>query len=159
MIIKRIQNALDNLKFNYNKVVDEQDQTVINLQVTLNNTNTDCYIDIRYPDNHLLIRSIASTSVPVAKRKPIAEFIAWANSSTSLGCFQLNMETGMLEYQCTYLYDEYSTKTESIFTENFCWAMNVLDNFFPGVMSIIYGNKIPESEFKRITAGPDPNLN
>lgn len=159
MIIQQIKNTLDKLGLNHNVICEKESQTVINLKMQLDSTNSDCYIDIRHPFQQLIIRSISSSIVPEHKRFLIAEFIARVNSICRIGNFELDMETGSFEYKCSYIYDESAPKSESIFTDNLEYTFNALNKFFPGIMSIIYGGRIPKSEFLSIIGSMDPSLN
>lgn len=159
MINNRIKNALETLKYHYSTIVNEAHQTVYNLKMKLNSANADCYVDIRKPNNQLLIRTSTDVLVPVSKRQVIAEFIARVNSFCTLGSFSLDMENGRFEYRCSYLYDESGGNAEEIFKDNLHCNLSVIDDFLPGILSIIYGDKVPKSEFLRLSGQNDPSLN
>ncbi|MFK7762183.1 MAG: YbjN domain-containing protein [Roseobacter sp.] len=50
-------------------------------------------------DAQILIYSILSVQVPVARRADVAEFIVRANYGRALGCFELNYDTGETRYR------------------------------------------------------------
>ncbi|MGE5398542.1 MAG: YbjN domain-containing protein [Chitinophagales bacterium] len=91
----------------------------------------------------ILFHCRCPVNVPESKRVEVAEFLTRANFEMLLGNFEMDWEDGEVRYK-TSLYTNDEAATVAM-VEPLVWS-NVyrMDQYFPGLMSIIYGNLSPK---------------
>jgi len=117
----------------------EEDQAVIRFGIQGETADFDCYVDIK-PDRHLCtLYVIAPNRVPPLKRTQVAEFLARANYRLLLGCLEMDMEDGELRYRNS-VYVEDSVMSQAMVGAMIYGSISAMERFYPGLMSIIYGD-------------------
>ena len=109
----------------------------------------DCFLDILEESNSLLIYSYVSVKIPVEKRLSIAEYITRANFGLILGNFEMSFSDGIVRYKTSIklLDGELTYKMVG----QLLWRnLNVIDDYFPGIMTVVYSNTSPEDAIQQI---------
>lgn len=158
-MVNTISNAIESMGYNYHVLIEIPDQTVLRLGIELENAKTDCIIDIREPDKLVAVFIICPVSVPEEGRKRIAEFIAMANFGLLLGGFEMDMGDGELRYKSSFIFDDNDENQETIFKQHLFTALQVMDKFFPGIMSVLFANLDPRTAISQINQAIDPKMN
>ncbi len=158
-MVNTVYDALKNLKYRFQKILETPDQTVFRFGIGLENGKVDCIVDVRIPDKCVLISTIFTVNIPENKRKHIAEFITRANHNLILGCFDLDFDDGELKYKCNFVYDDTFPQTEEVFIKNLFASFLMLDRYLPGIMSVVYANIEPKTAINQIEQIADPSMN
>ena len=156
---KTIEKALMSNNLKYSIITDKINQTVFNLGMELENSNIDCYIDLRIIENQVLIYTISPTKIPTNQRLRVAEYISRVNYDLLIGNFEINFEDGKIRYKASYFYDNNFPNSEEVLLKNMSAAFQTIDKYILGIMSIIFANVSPETAVNDIEKILDPCLN
>ncbi len=82
------------------------------------------------------------TKAPEGRRKEVADFVTRANYGMNIGNFEMDMEDGEIRFKVSV--DVESGVLSNVMVRNVMMAgFGTVDRYFPGLMSVIYGNAIP----------------
>jgi hypothetical protein len=87
--------------------------------------------------------------VPVGARPAIAEVIARANYGLRLGKFELDCDDGELRFHIAHVLSG-GVLEEELISRSFGHAMAMLDRYLPAVLSVIYGNELPQDAIRHV---------
>lgn len=158
-MVNTISNSLDKLGYNYRQLVHNPFQTVYRMGMGLENGKADCIIDIRSQNQLVLIYTICSVNIPLAKRNAISEFITRANHSLILGNFEMDFSDGEVRYKSSFAYDDNFPLSPEIVIRNLLVSFHTLDRYLPGIMSVVYANVLPENAISQIEETSHPGNN
>jgi len=91
--------------------------------------------------------------VPVGSRPAIGETIARANFGLKVGKFELDFDEGDLRFQAAQILANDSLEDETI-RRLIGTAITMLDTYLPAVLSVIYGNELPQDAIRCAEARP-----
>jgi len=154
-----IFNTLNNDGLVFQIIRDQPDQVVLSLGIGLENGRCDAYVDMRIQDNQVIVLTVCPTIIPENKRERASEFITRANANLIIGCFDLNFNSGQIRYKSNYIFDETSEKPEEIFMKHLYTTFNMMDKYLPGIMSVVFGNSLPNDALSQIENFINPQLN
>lgn len=154
-----IINALNSDDMRFEITVDEQLLTIFKLGINLDNTSANTVIQLRAEWQQVVIYTVCPIKVPINQRLSVSEFITLANTNLVLGNFELDFEDGEIRYKASYNYDDTFPNSEIVFLRNLYATFNMLDKYFPGFMSVIYGNATAKHAIYQIENVIDPSLN
>ena len=80
--------------------------------------------------------------VPEGRRKEVMEYLTRANFGLSIGNFEFDMDDGEIRYKIS-IDVEGGTLACSMVSNMLNAAFSTVDRYYPGLMSVIYGNGIP----------------
>ncbi|CAB9522269.1 Pfam:DUF1790 [Seminavis robusta] len=85
----------------------------------------------------------APASVPEDKRTQAALFITWVNYGLSIGNFEMDLSDGEVRFKSSnhLLGSELSTEMVG---HTVALCVKMIDQFFPGLMGVVYGGKDPK---------------
>ncbi len=89
----------------------------------------------------------APMRVPVGARPAIAETIARANYGMRVGKFEMDLDDGELRFQASQILTGEDLEDEVI-DRMMATTMTMLDLYLPAVLSVIYGNELPEDAIR-----------
>ena len=121
---------------------------VLALGVEGKNGRFDCYAIAREEEHQLAVYSVCPVKVPDYKRYNMAAFIALVNYGTIVGNFELNFQDGEIRYK-TSLDVEGDRLTPALVKHLIYTSVSTMDDYLPGILSLIYGNISPEDAFHR----------
>lgn len=147
MIQQIIKEAFHSVDLTYDLLAGDNQETIYNFKVSMNNIHADCYVEIREDNELIILRALAGNIIPSNKKKEIAEYMAWLNYRSILGNFNINMESGEYEFRNTMFYDIDSKSIEEKFMDCLKHVLNMLDDTQNSFMKICYANTPPKDEF------------
>ncbi|MDZ8257458.1 YbjN domain-containing protein [Nostoc sp. ChiQUE01b] len=113
------------------------------------NGKWNCYARARSEQNQFVFYSICPVNVPENKRLDIAEFITRANSGMMIGNFELDFTDGEISYKTSI--DVEGDRLSSALIQRVVYAnVTMMDEYLPGIMSVIYGNVSPEEAIAQV---------
>ncbi len=157
-MVNTISNAIDNMGYEYQILVENPIMTVLKLAIALQNTKTDCIIDIRIPDQIVAVFIICPVNIPSSGRQRMAEFITMANFGLILGSFEMDMDDGELRFKSSFLYSN-ENEPETEFRQHLYNALYMMDRFFPGIMAVLFAGLEPKVAISQINNVIDPKMN
>jgi len=89
--------------------------------------------------------------VPEGSRSDIAEAVARANFGLEVGKFELDMDDGELRYQISQLLTD-GLLEEAVIDRIITVTVTLLDTYVPAVLSVIYGNELPQDAIRHVEA-------
>lgn len=89
----------------------------------------------------------APMRVPEGARPAIAETIARANYGMRVGKFEMDFDDGELRFQASQILTGEDLEDEVI-DRMMATTMSMLDVYLPAVLSVIYGNELPEDAIR-----------
>lgn len=99
----------------------------------------------------LFVYSILDTNVPDAKLHDVAEFLARANYGLSIGNFELDFNDGEIRYKTSVDVSDNEELVNDTLVKNLVYInMVTVDQYFPGLMAVIYGGKKPAEAIEEI---------
>lgn len=108
-----------------------------------------CYARTRSEQNQFVFYSICPVNVPENKRLAVAEFITRANSGMIIGNFELDFTDGEISYKTSI--DVEGDRLSFALIQRVVYAnVTMMDEYLPGIMSVIYGNVSPEEAIAKI---------
>lgn len=147
----------DNLRFS---MTCENDlQTIINLGMALNSGNVDTFIDIQTDRRIIEIVTFTPINIPENKRDEIARYFNLIALSLSYGHFEIVPSTGRIRSKTYLLLPENQNSPDEMIKRCFYGNLNLMDNYFPGIMEIVYGNLTAHRVIEKIHSHIDPQLN
>ncbi len=106
------------------------------------NGQTTCYAQIRMDLEQFMFYVVAPVKAPEDERLAVAEFITRANYGLRIGNFELDFDDGEVRYKSSLDF-EGTALTTKLIRRAIYPAVQTMDRYLPGLMSVIYGNKSP----------------
>ncbi len=108
-----------------------------------------CYAKAREEQQQFVFYSICPVNAPENKRLAVAEFITRANYNAILGNFEMDFEDGEIRYK-TSIDVEGDRLSFSLIKQLVYTNVTVMDDYLPGIMSVIYGDVSPSEAIAQI---------
>lgn len=108
-----------------------------------------CYARTRVEQSQFVFYSICPIKVPKPKRRALGEFIARANYGMIIGNFELDFTDGEVRYK-TSIDVEGSIITFPLLKRLVYTNVMMMDNYLPGITSVIKGEASPEDAIAQI---------
>ncbi|WP_375471624.1 YbjN domain-containing protein [uncultured Nostoc sp.] len=113
------------------------------------NGTWNCYARARNEQNKFVFYSICPVNAPENKRLVVAEFITRANSGMMIGNFELDFTDGEISYKTSI--DVEGDRLSFALIQRVVYAnVTMMDEYLPGIMSVIYGNVLPEEAIAQV---------
>lgn len=93
----------------------------------------------------------APVRVPEGSRPAVAEAVARANYGMSVGKFELDFSDGELRFQAYHILEN-GELPEEVIHRLIGTALAMLDRYVPAVLSVVYGNELPEDAIRHAEA-------
>ncbi|MBC5796871.1 YbjN domain-containing protein [Sphaerospermopsis sp. LEGE 00249] len=123
------------------------------LQISFQGENGkwNCYARARDEQQQFIFYSICPVNAPEEKRLAVAEFITRANSGMMIGNFELDFSDGEISYKTSI--DVEGDRISSALIKRLVYAnVMMMDEYLPGILSVIYGNVSPVDAITQIEA-------
>ncbi|MBD2504555.1 type III secretion system chaperone family protein [Anabaena azotica] len=125
------------------------EQPALQISFQGENGKWNCYARAREEQQQFLFYSICPVNAPQDKRLAVAEFITRANSGMMLGNFELDFSDGEISYKTSI--DVEGDRLSNALIQRLVYAnVMMMDEYLPGIMSVIYGNVSPEEAIAQI---------
>jgi hypothetical protein len=113
------------------------------------NGKWNCYARARDEEQQFVFYSICPVNAPQDKRLAVAEFITRANCGMMIGNFELDFSDGEISYKTSI--DVEGDRLSSALIQGLVYAnVTMMDEYLPGILSVIYGNVSPEDAIAQI---------
>ncbi|MBD2356006.1 YbjN domain-containing protein [Tolypothrix sp. FACHB-123] len=126
-------------------------QPALQLPFQGENGKWNCYARARSEQKQFVFYSICPVNAPENKLLSIAEFITRANSGMIVGNFELDFNDGEISYKTSI--DVEGDRLSFALIKRVVYAnVAMMDEYLPGIMSIIYSNVTPVDAIAKIEA-------
>lgn len=89
--------------------------------------------------------------IPAGARPAVAETIVRANQGLKVGKFELDYDAGEVRFQAAQILTEDSLD-ERVIDRLLGTTMSMLDMYLPAMLSVIYGNELPQDAIRCVEA-------
>lgn len=108
-----------------------------------------CYAKARVEQEQFVFYSVFPSLASENKRLSVAEFITRANSGMIIGNFELDFANGEIRYKTSI--NVKGDRLDSVLIRQLVYAnVIMMDEYLPGIMSVMYGDVSPESAIAQI---------
>ncbi len=118
------------------------DQNKIFCGVNGKNASFKLYFYANEKTEHILILTTIDTKIPDDKKLLVAEYIARANYGLNMGGFELNMETGEVQYKVGMSVRNSILNMEMI-EDMIDISVFTSDHYYIGLMEVLFAGKAP----------------
>lgn len=121
------------------------------LQISFQGENGkwNCYARARSEQSQFVFYSICPVNAPEDKRLAIADFLTRANYGMMIGNFELDFADGEINYKTSI--DVEGDRLSFALIQRVVYAnVTMMDEYLPGILSVIYGNLSPEEAIAKI---------
>jgi hypothetical protein len=127
------------------------EQPTLQISFQGENGKWNCYARARVEQQQLVFYSICPVNAPEDKRLAVAEFITRANSGMIIGNFELDFSDGEISYKTSI--DVEGDRLSAALIQRLVYAnVTMMDEYLPGILSVIYGNLSPKDAIAQIEA-------
>ena len=119
-----------------------EDRYIYRMGFSDTNGQVACYAQIRVDLEQFIFYVMCPVKVPEDKRSAMAEFIARANYGLRIGNFELDFSDGEVRYKSSLDFEDVALESQLIHNAIYP-AVQTMDRYLPGLMGVIYGNKMP----------------
>lgn len=108
-----------------------------------------CYARARVEQQQFVFYSMCPVNAAESKRSAIAEFLTRANCGIIIGNFELDFTDGEISYKTSI--DVEGDRLSFALIQQVVYAnVTMMDEYLPGIMSVIYGNLSPEEAIAQL---------
>jgi hypothetical protein len=126
-----------------------EDKPVFTTLYSGENGSYRCYAEAWDKDETLIFYSYIGSKIPSKKIQAASEFINRANYGLILGNFEIDFSDGEIRYKTSVRMADGELTYKMI--GKLIWSnLNIVDQYTPGIMSIIYGDTSPEDAINQI---------
>ncbi|MCP4543550.1 MAG: YbjN domain-containing protein [Chloroflexi bacterium] len=118
------------------------DKHIYRMGFSGSNGQTTCYAQIRVDLEQFIFYVIAPVKAPEKVRQAIADFITRANYGLRIGNFEMDFDDGEVRYKSSLDFED-ATLAPALIKNAIYPAVQTMDRYLPGLMGVIYGDKLP----------------
>lgn len=115
-----------------------EDKHVYRMGFSGKNGQTTCFAQIRADLEQFMFYVVAPVKVPENLRLSVAEFTTRANYGMRIGNFEMDFKDGEIRYKSSLDF-EGATLTPALIRNAIYPAVQTMDRYLPGLMSVVYG--------------------
>jgi hypothetical protein len=119
-----------------------EDRYIYRVGFSGNNGQIACFAQINVELEQLYFYAVAPVKVPEEYRPAIAEFLTRANYGMRIGNFEMDFSDGEVRYKSSLDFEN-ATLTPALIKNTIYPAVRTIDQYIPGIMSVVYGGKSP----------------
>jgi len=149
----------------YDKLIQHFDEHDIRYQTDTDNQSICAYfrgavgtyqivVWVGADDDLLQVFGHSPVIVPAGSRPAIAETIARANWGLKVGKFELNVDDGHLRFHTVHILGD-DHLADAVIERLVGTTMAMLDTYLPAILSVIYGNELPQNAVQCVEARPE----
>jgi hypothetical protein len=149
-----VRTGLDELGLRY-ELLPVQDENKPNdrlIQYGLNCQSVLCnfILAMKGDDNRFLVYATTPAFIPKKNRTEAALYLTYVNYGMTIGNFEMDLNDGEVRFKNTVDFQGSKLSVEMVKQMNGIPAAMV-DRFFPGLMSVVYGGKEPKVAYDEAT--------
>jgi hypothetical protein len=118
------------------------------------NGKWNCSAKVREEQEQFVFYSVCPVNAPDSKRLAVAEFLTRANSGMIIGNFELDFADGEVRYKTSIDVDG-DTLSSALIKRLVYANVTMMDEYLPGIMSVIYGEVEPKDAIAQIESQPE----
>lgn len=142
-----IEKALIEDSWTYSR--DTDNHFIIRTGVKGKNSDLRGYFLVKQESELVMFLVQVPTRTPEGKRKEVMEFITRANYVISIGNFEFDLGDGDIRFKVAL--DVEGGALSTVMVKNILnVAFSSVDRYFPGLMTVMYGNAIPSVAIREI---------
>ncbi|MGF1505804.1 MAG: YbjN domain-containing protein [Anaerolineae bacterium] len=122
------------------------------LDISGRNGHFTCYARVREEEYQVIFYAVCPVNAPENKRHGISEFISRANFGLVIGNFEMDFDNGEIRYK-TSIDVEGGELTPPLMRNMVLVTISMMDRYLPGILHVIYGNKLPEDAVNLVEGG------
>jgi hypothetical protein len=108
-----------------------------------------CFAQVRVELEQFLFYVVMPVRAPEERRNEMAEFVTRANYGLRIGNFEMDYEDGEVRYKASLDF-EGEALTDNLLRGVIYPAVQTMDRYLPGLLTVIYGSKTPEEAVQEI---------
>jgi hypothetical protein len=97
--------------------------------------------------SHFCLLYTSPLNIPAVKRVLVAEYVCRVNYCLLLGCFEIDMRDGEVQYKIVQR-NEGMNWNPQVVASLYVTAARMMDQFWPGIMALTYTDQSPEAAFQ-----------
>ena len=126
-----------------------EDRPVLSMNFDGKNAKWTCFAQAREEQRQFIFYSVCPVNAPAEKRPALAEFITRANYGLIIGNFELDFEDGEIRYKTSLDAEDLALNATAF--KNLVYAnVSMMDQYLPGIMSILYSEISPREMIDQI---------
>lgn len=110
-------------------------------------------------DDCVLIYFVCPNPLPLNRKNEVLEYISRINYDDCFGAFVYDFEDSLVGYHCGFFIDQEMTDFDTHFIRSFQLAIDRIDFYIPGLLSVGFGDKEPSTVINQLEFETDPSLN
>jgi hypothetical protein len=126
-----------------------EDRHVYRVGFSGSNGQISCFAQVNIELEQFFFYAVAPVKVPEEHRAAVAEFTTRANYGMRIGNFELDFSDGEVRYKSSLDFED-ATLTPALIKNTIYPAVRTLDQYIPGIMSVVYGGKSPAEAIDEI---------
>lgn len=155
----KIEAYLQSKEIRFSITEDTDTRTIFRFRMSLETGNFDVNIYDLKERNIVFMQIVSLIKIPENKRAQAAEYFIRINDGRLMGSFEIDYDEGDFRYRSSFFYDENETDFGMQLTRNYYAIINSMDDYFAGLMKVIYSNESPVDVLHEINNQPNPILN
>jgi hypothetical protein len=108
-----------------------------------NNGEVTCFAQVRPDLEQFIFYVVLPVRVPEDMRAAMAEFLTRANYGLRIGNFEMDFADGEVRYKSSVDFEGISL-SHVLIRNTMYPAVQTMDRYMPGILSVIYGGRTPE---------------
>lgn len=140
IIFEAVRQFFDEDNWRYCQINEEP---VLMMDVSGKSGHFTCYARAREDAEQFIFYAVCPITAPENKRHAISEYLSRANYGLVIGNFELDFRDGEIRYK-TSIDVEGAQLTPPLVKNMVYVTISMADKYLPGILSIIYGNMLPE---------------
>ena len=126
-----------------------EDQYVYRVFYSTAHGDLACFAQLRVDLEQFLFYVLAPVRSPQSQRLAVAEYITRANYGLRIGNFELDFSDGEVRYKSSIDF-EGETLTPNLIRSVVYPAVQTMERYLPGLLSVTYGGRTPEEAIQQI---------
>jgi hypothetical protein len=113
------------------------------------NGEVTCFAQVRIDLEQFIFYVVMPVRAPAHMRLPVAEYITRANYGLRIGNFEMDFEDGEVRYKSSLDFEGVGL-TPGLIRNTIYPAVQTMDRYLPGILSVIFGGKSAEEAIASI---------
>ncbi len=126
-----------------------EDNLVYRAYFVGHNGEVTCFAQVRGDLEQFIFYVVMPVRAPVNMRVAVAEYITRANYGLRIGNFEMDFDDGEVRYKSSIDFEDMEL-TPSLIRNTIYPAVQTMDRYLPGVLSVIFGGKSAEDAIAAI---------
>lgn len=158
-MIELIEKHLTGMQLQFYYEKDEENRHSYYFDMKLKKGNIRGVIGVNYSEEYVLLYFLNPTPFPEEKKHQVGEFLHRVNYNIPQGAFVIDYNDYIVGFHTTFSLTEDETHNNHMFIEAFKFCKDTLQEYFPGVLRVGYGEVNAETALNEILHDFNPRWN